>query len=74
MSGSAGFECVDVRNKLDSCGGCVVLGDEVQTNGRDCSAIEHADAVRCSHGRCVVDKCLGPYEVSPTQDSCVLDS
>lgn len=72
MTGSAVFECVDTQNTLDSCGGCVGLKNDNENTGRDCSTIENADVVRCSKGRCVVDKCRNGYKVGMGDDSCVL--
>jgi hypothetical protein len=68
--GSEQFECIDIQNSLESCGGCVDVGAD--SDGQDCSAIRNADDVRCSHGQCEVLKCRANYEVSVTKDSCVL--
>ncbi|TDL24274.1 hypothetical protein BD410DRAFT_115549 [Rickenella mellea] len=73
-TGSSAYECIDTQNTLDSCGGCVAFdGDKpgLNNNGRDCSVIEHANAVRCSKGRCVVESCRGDFEVSEDKESCV---
>ncbi|TDL24275.1 hypothetical protein BD410DRAFT_827271 [Rickenella mellea] len=71
-SGSSAYECIDTQNTLDSCGGCVAYGDESGVSGgRDCSAIEHANTVRCNKGSCVVESCSGDYKVSDDQGSCV---
>ncbi|KAJ7510110.1 hypothetical protein B0H11DRAFT_2414783 [Mycena galericulata] len=70
MSGSNRLECIDIKNSLESCGGCVESTNP-QSSGQDCSAIEHADTVRCSNGRCLVLKCRTNYEVSISRDSCV---
>lgn len=73
MTGSFAFECVDTQNALDSCGGCVGPESDNGTGntGRDCSAIENTDKVRCGKGRCVVDKCRNGYKVGIGGDSCV---
>ncbi|KAI0671092.1 hypothetical protein C8Q78DRAFT_1079033 [Trametes maxima] len=60
------FECVDVRNDLESCGGCASTGA-----GKDCSAIPHVDSVTCRKGSCVVGQCAPGYVVSPSGSSCV---
>lgn len=53
-----GYECVDVQNDLESCGGCVAndspFGGRTAAGGRDCSAIPNVDAVRCQKGACVI--------------------
>ncbi|KAJ7666015.1 hypothetical protein DFH06DRAFT_265072 [Mycena polygramma] len=68
--GSTSLECIDVRNSLESCGGCVEVG--TNSVGQDCSAIKNVVDVRCNHGRCEVSKCRANFEVSVTHDSCVV--
>ncbi|KAJ7045805.1 hypothetical protein C8F04DRAFT_989129 [Mycena alexandri] len=68
MAGSGTFECVDIQNSLESCGGCV--GGSPST-GEDCSAIPGADAVSCTQGRCRVTECRGNLTVSAYGNSCV---
>lgn len=68
-AGRAGFECIDVHNTLDSCGGCI--GVDSGPIGRDCSEIEHTDEVRCLQGHCVVKSCRKGYVVGEAGDSCV---
>ncbi|KAJ7045802.1 hypothetical protein C8F04DRAFT_1066235 [Mycena alexandri] len=68
MAGSGTFECVDIQNSLESCGGCV--GGSPST-GEDCSAIPGADAVSCTNGRCAVTQCRGNLTVSLRSNSCV---
>lgn len=46
---SAGYECLDPRTELQSCGGCATLGE-----GMDCTAIPGAMGVGCQDGQCVV--------------------
>lgn len=41
--GKTSFECVDIANRLESCGGCISAGQ-----GRDCSEIHGADQVSVS--------------------------
>ncbi|KAJ7610306.1 hypothetical protein DFH06DRAFT_1246406 [Mycena polygramma] len=67
--GSTQVECVDVRNSLESCGGCVDVG--TNSIGQDCSAIKNVVDVRCRHGRCEVLKCRAKHEASVARDSCV---
>ncbi|KAJ6470568.1 hypothetical protein C8R47DRAFT_754572 [Mycena vitilis] len=68
--GSTSLECIDVRSSLESCGGCVEVG--TNSVGQDCSAIKNVVDVRCNLGRCEVSKCRANFEVSVTQDSCVV--
>ena len=55
------YECVDVQNDLESCGGCVMddspFGERTADGGRDCSAIPNVDAVTCRRGECVIREC-----------------
>ena len=52
------YECVDVQNDLESCGGCVAndspFGQRTANGGRDCSAIPYVDSVTCQKGTCVI--------------------
>ncbi|KAI0633385.1 hypothetical protein C8Q77DRAFT_1259496 [Trametes polyzona] len=70
-----GYECVDVQNDLESCGGCVAhdspFGERTAGGGRDCSAIPNADGVRCVDGACVIAKCEHGYVLSPDGENCV---
>ncbi|KAG9031638.1 Dihydroxyacetone synthase [Tulasnella sp. JGI-2019a] len=69
-SGIGGFECVDIANDPESCGGCVapegVLratrtnddDDEYEeATGEDCTAIPGASTTTCRRGQCVIEKC-----------------
>lgn len=67
-----GFECVDILNSLDSCGGCVDPQNTGFGGGFDCSTIDNVDAVRCSQGRCEVQQCRRGFKVSARQDACVV--
>ncbi|KAH9845996.1 hypothetical protein C2E23DRAFT_872605 [Lenzites betulinus] len=71
-----GYECVDVRSDLESCGGCVgpedsLLGERAPDGGRDCSAIPNVDSVRCRSGACVIGRCAQGYSLSPDGSRCV---
>ncbi len=56
------YECVDIYNELEMCGGCVHMDSpnrEVNLDGgRDCSAIPNVDAVRCQEGICLIGEYL----------------
>ncbi|CDZ97270.1 hypothetical protein [Phaffia rhodozyma] len=63
---SVGFECIEPKTELKSCGGCVTMG-----TGQDCSAISHVDQVGCEEGRCVVASCVEGYSIGRDNKSCV---
>lgn len=46
------YECLDVTNELQSCGGCATLG-----TGQDCTQIPGARFMGCSAGQCAVYSC-----------------
>lgn len=49
------YECLDIQTNLESCGGCVPVGEiEGPDGGRDCTAIDKAESVACIDGRCVI--------------------
>jgi hypothetical protein len=41
------YECLDITNELESCGGCASTGE-----GQDCTAIKGAWNVGCERGTC----------------------
>ena len=74
-----GYECMDTVRTLESCGGCVSLGE-----GTDCTKIAHANGVgvrltaanfqltaQCEDGQCVVFTCGAGFRPSLNQSSCV---
>ncbi|KAG9004415.1 Dihydroxyacetone synthase [Tulasnella sp. JGI-2019a] len=72
-SGVGRFECVDVANDPESCGGCVapegVLQatrtsdnrDHEEATGEDCTAIPGVSTTTCRRGQCVIEKCRKGY-------------
>jgi len=60
------YECLDVTTELESCGGCVSLGQ-----GRDCTAIPGAWNVGCEQGTCAVYSCAAGYRVDLDGKSCI---
>ncbi|GAA5848610.1 hypothetical protein JCM8547_004573 [Rhodosporidiobolus lusitaniae] len=54
-TGTLGYECIDLNNNIEQCGGCAAFG------GTDCSSIEGADAVLCHNGSCKVLACGAGY-------------
>ncbi|KAL1413362.1 hypothetical protein Q8F55_001122 [Vanrija albida] len=59
------YECVAVHTDIESCGGC--LSEE---HGRDCTAIENVDEVRCKRGLCVVQTCAEGYVPDKLNRNC----
>ncbi|BGO97110.1 Proteophosphoglycan 5 [Rhodotorula toruloides ATCC 204091] len=66
LAGSGGYECVDTKQALDSCGGCASTGE-----GVDCTKIRGAAGVGCQEGRCVVFSCQPGFKPSLSGDQCV---
>ncbi|OBZ79645.1 Protein priA [Grifola frondosa] len=61
-----GFECVDFREDLTSCGGCGSIEARY-----DCTAIPGALGVSCIAGGCRVHSCKVGYSLTPDGKSCV---
>ncbi|KAJ8463390.1 hypothetical protein ONZ51_g10287 [Trametes cubensis] len=67
LSGLTGdFECVDIQNDIQSCGGCVSTGV-----GKDCTAIDGSWNVGCNNGKCVVFTCAAGYKRSADGSMCI---
>ncbi|EKM53240.1 uncharacterized protein PHACADRAFT_259454 [Phanerochaete carnosa HHB-10118-sp] len=74
---STAFECVDTRNDLESCGGCMAPSPFAPNNasapvGRDCTAIQGVDSVTCAQGGCAVQSCSSGWAVNDAEDGCAL--
>ncbi|KAG8945746.1 Dihydroxyacetone synthase [Tulasnella sp. 419] len=65
LHGRGGWDCVDVANNIESCGGCIDL-DNTPGSGKDCTTIEGANNVQCVRGQCVVHSCRHGYELNST--------
>ncbi|KAG8958012.1 hypothetical protein FRC03_009539 [Tulasnella sp. 419] len=63
LHGRGGYDCVDVANDLESCGGCMDFTDSPDS-GKDCTAIEGANAIQCVKGKCVVHSCKPGYQLN----------
>jgi hypothetical protein len=81
---TGGYECLDTATELESCGGCVTLGQ-----GQDCNKIEGAWNVACERGTCkgtpffvlynvgakhmrlTVYSCEGGYRLDADKNTCV---
>ncbi|GAA5821272.1 hypothetical protein JCM11251_004545 [Rhodosporidiobolus azoricus] len=66
MAGSGGFECIDTKSQLDSCGGCASTGE-----GRDCTSIRGVKGVGCEAGSCIVFSCQAGWKPSLDGTKCV---
>ncbi|GAA6038883.1 hypothetical protein JCM8097_000551 [Rhodosporidiobolus ruineniae] len=66
MAGAGGYECIDTKQALDSCGGCASMGQ-----GQDCTKIRGAMGVGCDAGSCVVFSCQSGWKVSLDGTRCV---
>lgn len=68
----APYECIDTRNNLESCGGCVVpyaLNDyEDEPRGVDCTSLPGVSDVDCHVGQCVVRKCAKGWELALSEE------
>lgn len=60
------YECLNVLNELESCGGCASIG-----KGQDCTAIKGAWNVGCEQGRCAVYSCTAGYIRSRDGSTCI---
>ncbi|KAH9485364.1 Protein priA [Psilocybe cubensis] len=70
------YECVDIENDLESCGGCVQQSNDGEASadgGRDCSAIPNVSTVRCHKSECVIDSCQAGFIRSADGTHCVPD-
>ncbi|KDQ51341.1 hypothetical protein JAAARDRAFT_62557 [Jaapia argillacea MUCL 33604] len=68
------YECVDILNDLESCGGCVDdprNGATSEDGGRDCTAIRNVDDVACVEGKCEILQCRPGFVKSKKGDKCV---
>ncbi|GAA5853437.1 hypothetical protein JCM5353_006968 [Sporobolomyces roseus] len=66
MAGDGGYECINVQEALDSCGGCASTGE-----GRDCTKIRGAVGVTCAESRCKVSYCRPGWKVAMSGEACV---
>jgi len=60
-SNRPGYECLDTRSNLESCGGCTTPLAGMAATGRDCSAIANVSSVRCVSSQCVIEACRPGY-------------
>ncbi|KAF9555940.1 hypothetical protein CPC08DRAFT_820776 [Agrocybe pediades] len=73
---SLSWECVNTKEDLESCGGCIITSSNnynsrSKKEGVDCTAIQGVSDVSCITGQCVVDRCMPGYSVNASGDSCV---
>ncbi|KAF8328551.1 uncharacterized protein EI90DRAFT_3064556 [Cantharellus anzutake] len=66
-----GYECIDTRVNLESCGGCTSSLPGLTPTGRDCSAIANASSVRCVSSKCVIEFCRPGYLLDISGSECI---
>ena len=57
LNAAGGYECLDTRYSLESCGGCSSMGEF--SAGVNCLALPNSSGVGCDNGTCVVFSCKG---------------
>ncbi|KAI5480755.1 tenascin XB [Pseudohyphozyma bogoriensis] len=62
---SGGYECLDLKYSLESCGGCTSMGE-----GVNCMEIDHAVGVGCAEGVCIVFSCERGYKPNADNSGC----
>lgn len=65
-NGLSGWDCINTAATLESCGGCLSLGE-----GEDCTIIKGVDKVGCVHGKCVIGSCGEGYWLDSNKMECV---
>lgn len=60
-----GFECIDLENDVENCGGCASLG-----TGQDCTQIPGAKKSTCESSQCVVLSCQPGHVLSAGKTTC----
>lgn len=66
FAGEGGYECLDITQSLDSCGGCASTGE-----GQDCTKIRGAVSMGCESSKCVVYSCEAGWKPALSGDRCV---
>ncbi|KAG8891617.1 hypothetical protein FRC01_014605 [Tulasnella sp. 417] len=73
-TGMGGFDCVDVKNDPEQCGGCVSIDGVPRSfggkEGQDCTAIPNVSVVNCVKGKCVIENCRKGFTKSKDGKSC----
>ncbi|KAA1064269.1 hypothetical protein PGTUg99_003500 [Puccinia graminis f. sp. tritici] len=62
---STPYECLDTQQEINSCGGCVTLG-----NGTDCALLRGAGMSGCSNGKCTIFSCARGFKYSKRDQAC----
>ncbi|KAG8924971.1 hypothetical protein FRC00_004480, partial [Tulasnella sp. 408] len=77
-TGVGGFDCVDVKNDPEQCGGCVSIdglpNPSSGPEGQDCTAIPNVSVVSCVGGECIIENCRKGFTKSEDGKSCTLFS
>ncbi|KAL8281058.1 hypothetical protein RQP46_006416 [Phenoliferia psychrophenolica] len=61
---TGGYECLDTRTSLDSCGGCLVSESLHSPVGKNCLSIPGVMGVACQDSACNISSCLPGYRYS----------
>ncbi|PPQ88367.1 LOW QUALITY PROTEIN: hypothetical protein CVT25_002113 [Psilocybe cyanescens] len=72
--GTESWECVDTKQDLESCGGCMIQSSYPgfsKEEGVDCTAINGISDVSCVDSRCLVRRCMPGYSVNKAGDYCI---
>lgn len=65
-NGVGGYECINTSGTLESCGGCMSLGE-----AQDCTLIKGADNVGCVRGKCIIGTCMDGYYLDSDKMECI---
>ncbi|SCZ98803.1 BZ3500_MvSof-1268-A1-R1_Chr3-1g05631 [Microbotryum saponariae] len=66
FAGLGGYECLDTRESLESCGGCSSTDE-----GQDCTVIKGGLGVGCDNGSCVVFSCKEGWKSNARGTKCI---
>ncbi|GAA5877413.1 hypothetical protein JCM1840_006093 [Sporobolomyces johnsonii] len=66
MAGAGGYECINAKEALDSCGGCASTGE-----GQDCTKLRGAAGVGCEDGVCRVFSCQSGWKPALSGSKCI---
>jgi len=70
LSSKHPWDCIDTRNDLESCGGCLIPLHDNSPRGMDCTAIPGVADVACASGSCVVHRCLAGHVLTSDKKGC----
>ncbi|KAH9974982.1 hypothetical protein BGW80DRAFT_1559459 [Lactifluus volemus] len=65
------WECINIANNLESCGGCAMPLTPFTPIGQDCSSLPGVADVACIMGECAVSRCLPGYVPAHDGTHCI---